>query len=67
MLSEGLRRRNAKQKSEGETEQGWGEEKDGRVEEGRLTADVVTGMKEKNVLLSDKVSTAGAIATSFPF
>lgn len=35
--------------------------------EGRLTADVVRGMEEKNGLFSDKVSTAGAIAASFPF
>lgn len=43
------------------------EEKDGRVENGRLTADMVKGMEEKNGLLSDNVSTAAVITPSFPF
>lgn len=67
VLSEGWRRRDAMKKSEGETEQGWGEEKDGRVEEGRLTADVVGGMEEKIGLLSDKSLDSQCVYALFPF
>lgn len=38
-----------------------------RVEKGRLAADVVRGMQEKNASLSDEVWTAGEMTPSFPF